>query len=53
MVTTTEIETDFKSASILVVDDEASNVTLLERMLKIFGYTNVIKPIRVLLGKPV
>ncbi|MDH5437064.1 MAG: response regulator, partial [Gammaproteobacteria bacterium] len=37
-----EINTDPKTASILVVDDEAANVRLLEKMLAMSGYNNVI-----------
>lgn len=35
------INTDTKMASILIVDDEAANVRLLEKMLKASGYSNV------------
>lgn len=37
-----EINTDPLNATILVVDDEASNVRLLEKMLTTMGYHNVI-----------
>ena len=37
-----EINTDPKKASILIVDDEAANVLLLEKLLKTAGYSNVI-----------
>ena len=37
-----EINTDPKKASILIVDDEETNVLLLEKLLKAAGYSNVI-----------
>ncbi len=37
-----EINTDPKKASILIVDDEAANVLLLEKLLKTSGYNNII-----------
>ena len=36
------ISTDTKMASILVVDDEPANVRLMEKMLKATGYSNVV-----------
>lgn len=38
---TMNIEQDILHANILIVDDQAPNVTLLEKMLKHAGYTNV------------
>ena len=35
-------EKEIKNASILIVDDQPANVTLIEKMLDIDGYTNVI-----------
>lgn len=46
-----ELNLDPKLASILVVDDEAANVRLLEKMLAMAGYTNVVStqyPLKVL-----
>ena len=46
-----EISTDPKKANILVVDDEAANVRLLEKMLGATGYSNVVctqDPVQVL-----
>lgn len=40
--TTMNIEQDILFANILIVDDQSSNVTLLEKMLKHAGYMNVI-----------
>ncbi|MCK4706186.1 MAG: response regulator [Gammaproteobacteria bacterium] len=37
-----KINTNTKKANILIVDDEASNVRLLDKMLSISGYENVI-----------
>ena len=45
------INTDFKSASILVVDDEEANVRLIEKILHSKGFKNVIctqKPLEVM-----
>lgn len=33
---------DLKTASLLIVDDEASNLKLLERVLSMDGYTRII-----------
>ena len=40
--TNSRINIDTKSAKILVVDDEAANIKLLERILQVSSYTNVI-----------
>lgn len=37
-----KINLDSKNASILVVDDEAANIRLLEKMLAVMGYKNVV-----------
>lgn len=37
-----EINTDLKKASILVVDDEITNIRLLEKMLAMMGYKNIV-----------
>jgi len=39
---TETINTDVKQASILLVDDEAANIKLLERLLQSFGYSNIV-----------
>ena len=38
----TNVNTDLKKASILVVDDEPANVRLVEKILQIGGYTHII-----------
>jgi len=37
-----EMNTDLKNASILIVDDEAANVRLIEKILAAKGYTNIV-----------
>ena len=37
-----EMNIDSKGASILIVDDEATNILLLSKILKLKGYTNVV-----------
>jgi len=39
---TETINTDVKQASILLVDDEAANIKLLERLLQNVGYSNIV-----------
>lgn len=41
-ITNPIINADLKASKILLVDDEAANIKLLERMLNVEGYTNVI-----------